>query len=353
MVAAVVTLVVLVGAGGAAWYKFYANSEAKPATASTVQSSQPGGQGQVTSSGASASPRTESSAPAPPNPAQPKPAAGTVATVTPLARPTSPAAPPPVAKQPAPTATLVVLCNLDCVWSLDGQQQDQLAANRPATTKVGLGSHTISASTLDNNDSSGEMAFVASSPTQPIVQRVDLLTRQTQRLQAEAVERARQAEASRQAEIARQAELERQRIATAKTPVVPASTPLPASSLPQTQSSAGDCQLKTMPQVWRNVATNGRYRFRFDCQHIYIYELTTTRIVADLTLKPNKKDSSKDKYVGSNQMARCAGGKMEIQSITPTRIDARYEKPDVYNRCPMPGVINLFPSWESASFIPE
>ena len=48
--------------------------------------------------------------------------------------------------------------------------------------------------------------------------------------------------------------------------------------------------LEALPQVWRNVATNDLYRFRFDSEHLVIYQLRTNQVVADLTLKPDKKD---------------------------------------------------------------
>ncbi len=247
---------------------------------------------------------------------------------------------PPVVAPAAPQkATVLVMCNLDCIWTLDGQPQAQLSAGRPASVRVLLGSHTISAATLDRIDQAENLTFNAFSAGQMIQESVDLLSKQTQRQQLEAAERARQAA------IAQQAELEKQRQEAAARASAGASTP-----------ASGDCQLNSLPQIWRNVATNGRYHFRFDCEHIYIYELPTNRIVADLTLKRNKKDSKKDKYVGETALSPCrGGGKMEISGIAPTRIEAKVEVPSANNQCMITGgaIGSFFASWASASFIPE
>ncbi len=241
-------------------------------------------------------------------------------------------------------ATLLVLCNLDCTWTLDGQPQAQLSAGRAASVRVPFGQHTIAATTLDRVDQSEPVTFSASSANQVIQERVDLLSKQTQRQQFEGAEKARQAE------IAKQAEIERQRQeAVLKASATP---PAPAPSI----GAAGDCQLSSLPQTWRNVATNGRYHFRFDCEHIYVYELPTNRIVADLSLKRNKKDSKKDKYTGETALSPCrGGGKMEILGIAPTRIEAKVEVPAANNQCSLAGgaIGSFFASWASASFIPE
>jgi serine/threonine protein kinase len=366
VIAAIAALVLFAAAGLGAWFKFHQTSpETRRAETVLPQSSTQTASAPTTNARPQPTPAAANQSAVghenTPEVAQPKPAPGTAATPTPSTRPAPVESQAPVEPAPAPKAILLVQCNLDCEWSMDGQPQGQLAANRPANLKVDLGPHTLSASTLDGRDNSGDISFAASAANQSIYERLDLVSKQAARAQQENLERARQAEALRQAEIAKQAELERQRAATTvRPPVVPSGPVVQSASIPQqpasqtqSQSQAGTCPLSTMPQVWRNVKTNGRYRFRFDCQHIYIYELPSTRIVADLALKANKKDNSKDKYVGTNQMSRCPGTKMEIQSIGPTRIEARYEKPDAFNRCPQPGVFILIPNWESAAFIPE
>jgi serine/threonine protein kinase len=237
-------------------------------------------------------------------------------------------------------ANLYVLCNLDCTWTLDGKPQGQLASGRAVSVKVPLGSHTITASTTGNQDQADDVTFVASSPNQPISQRLDLQSKQTQRLQLEAAEKQHQADAAKLAEQQRIAALQKQ--------------PTAVTTPPLSSGAAGNCGFSTMPQIWRNVATNGRYSFRFDCEHVYIYELPTNRIVADLTLKKNKKDSSKDKYVGTTALSNCrGGGRMEISNMSPTRIETKVEVPNPANNMCTQGGFSFFATWASASFIPE
>lgn len=110
--------------------------------------------------------------------------------------------------------------------------------------------------------------------------------------------------------------------------------------------------LDTLPQVWRNVVTNQLYRMRFDSGHLIVYQIQGNQVVADLALKHDKKDSKKDKYVGTTSISRCEGGYMEVLSWSPTRIEARIEVPDSQNQCG--GLVGSFlRSMASASFIPE
>jgi len=258
----------------------------------------------------------------------------------------------PVAPAAVQRATLVVVCNLNCTWMLDGRPQGQLYAGRPVSVRVPLGSHTVSAVTLDGNDQADLLPINAYSANQVISERVDLLIKQTQRLQMEAAERQRQADAARQAQIEQQRQEAIQRQQQMQRPQVPAQA---ASALASIPSSSGGCQSLAMPQVWRNVANNGAYRIHFECEHAYIYELQTNRVVADLSLKRNKKDSSKDKYVGVTSLSPCrGGGRMEVTGISASRIDAKVELPNANNVCAGGGLaISFFMNWASASFIPE
>lgn len=112
-----------------------------------------------------------------------------------------------------------------------------------------------------------------------------------------------------------------------------------------------------MSQVWRNTSDNGLYRFRFDSDHLTIYQMHTNLIVADLALKRDKNDPKKDKYVGHTSLSRCHNGEMEIQISSPTRFEARIEIPDASNSCNQTGGAmrfgSLFKSWSNASFIAE
>jgi len=116
--------------------------------------------------------------------------------------------------------------------------------------------------------------------------------------------------------------------------------------------SAGG-KLDTLPQVWRNVATNDLYKFRFDSDHVIIYQLRNNQVVADLTLKRDKKDSKKDKYVGATSLSQCKSGQMEIVSWSATRIEAKVEVPDAQNTCNQPNLLFRIRSMTQASFIPE
>jgi serine/threonine protein kinase len=61
----------------------------------------------------------------------------------------------PASGQPpaAPTTgQVLVMCNLDCNWSVDGQPQTQMRANQPTVATEPLGHHAISAATIDNKD---------------------------------------------------------------------------------------------------------------------------------------------------------------------------------------------------------
>jgi len=112
-----------------------------------------------------------------------------------------------------------------------------------------------------------------------------------------------------------------------------------------------------LSQVWRNTSDNRLYRFRFDSDHLTIYQMHTSLIVADLALKRDKNDPKKDKYVGHTSLSRCHNGEMEIQISSPTRFEARIEIPDASNSCNQIGgamrLGSLFKSWSNTSFIAE
>jgi len=135
-------------------------------------------------------------------------------------------------------------------------------------------------------------------------------------------------------------QIEAQRAAQAqRTPV-----PNPQAFTPAITSP---CQIPALPQIWHNTAYNGRYRLRVDCEHVDIYEVQSNRIVADLTMKKNK-------YSGTSPLSQCGPrGRMEITSISSSRIEARVEAPNAFNHQCTNGVFLAIPSWTSASFVPE
>jgi hypothetical protein len=117
------------------------------------------------------------------------------------------------------------------------------------------------------------------------------------------------------------------------------------------KSSAG--RLDALPQVWRNLATNDLYRLRFDPEHMLIYRLKDNQVVADLTLKRDKKDSKKDKYIGITLLSPCrGGGRMEVMNWSPTRIEATIEVPDAQNNC-LGARFGILGTKVQAAFIPE
>ena len=138
--------------------------------------------------------------------------------------------------------------------------------------KVALGEHIVTASSADGSDSS-DLTVSAVAAAQNIPARMDLLTKRNQRLQAEAVERQRTAQA--QAAEQRQQQVQQQQAAQAEVARL-RTQPQPQALTPAITSP---CQIPALPQVWRNVANNGRYRFRIDCEHADVYEAQTNRIV--------------------------------------------------------------------------
>jgi serine/threonine protein kinase len=90
--------------------------------------------------------------------------------------------PPP--KTPT-TGQVYVSCNLDCNWSVDGQPQTQMRANQPAAVTEPLGSHAISAATIDNKDEVTIQVKVTPNQMPPVI--VDLATLRAARLNREAV----------------------------------------------------------------------------------------------------------------------------------------------------------------------
>jgi len=152
---------------------------------------------------------------------------------------------------------------------------------------------------------------------------------------------------------------EMQRVALTPTqPAEPQATPAAPDSgnlrPGQQTGSIGDLKsatgaLDTLPQLWRNVATNDLYRIRFDSDHIIIFQQGSNQVVADLTLK-------KGKYSGTTSLSPCqGGGHMEVSSWSTTRIEAKIEVPDANKMC---GGIGGFGhaigrTMVQASFIPE
>jgi hypothetical protein len=245
-------------------------------------------------------------------------------------------------------ANLVVLCNLDCTWTLDGQPQGPLAAGRPVSVKVPLGDHMVTASSTDGADSD-DITVKAASASQTVPARMDLFTKRNQRLQGEAVERQRIAQAqAQQAAQQRQQQIQQQAQAQQAAQAQRIQQQQAANAQQIAPAITSPCQIPAMPVIWHNVANNGRYRIRIDCEHADVYEANTNRIVADLVMKKNK-------YSGTSPLSPCgaARGKMEITSISPGRIEARVEIPNAYNHLCTNGNILAFTSWTSAAFVPE
>jgi eukaryotic-like serine/threonine-protein kinase len=248
----------------------------------------------------------------------------------------------PLANQPQ--ANLVVLCNLDCSWTLDGQPQGSLAAGRPVSVKVPLGVHVVTASSADGADSD-DITVNAAAATQTVPARMDLFSKRNQRLQATAQAQAAQAAQQRQQQI--QQQIQAQQAAQAQR-IQQQQQQQAANAQQLTPAITSPCQIPAMPLIWHNVANNGRYRIRIDCEHADVYEANTNRIVADLVMKKNK-------YSGTSMLSPCGAGRgrMEILSVNPGRIEARVEIPNVYNHQCTNGVFLAIPNWMSASFIPE
>ncbi len=87
--------------------------------------------------------------------------------------------------RPKPTSgQVIVMCNLDCNWSVDGQPQTQMRANQPTAVTEPIGKHAISAATIDNKDEVTTQVIVAADQTPPAS--FDLATVRNGRLAAEA-----------------------------------------------------------------------------------------------------------------------------------------------------------------------
>jgi hypothetical protein len=54
--------------------------------------------------------------------------------------------------KPAVSATLLVMCDLACIWKLDGKEQGRIAAGDSATVKIKLGEHVVVATSEDGLD---------------------------------------------------------------------------------------------------------------------------------------------------------------------------------------------------------
>jgi TPR repeat protein len=62
--------------------------------------------------------------------------------------------------KPAASATLLVMCDLDCDWRLDGKAQGRIAAGDSATARVDIGEHMVVAATEDGLDKTQQLAEV-------------------------------------------------------------------------------------------------------------------------------------------------------------------------------------------------
>jgi hypothetical protein len=77
----------------------------------------------------------------------------------PILRPHKSVPPPPAAA----SATLLVMCDLSCNWSLDGEQKGHIEAGASAKAKAGLGQHVVIATTEDSLDRVHQVAEVRNS----------------------------------------------------------------------------------------------------------------------------------------------------------------------------------------------
>jgi TPR repeat protein len=117
------------------------------------------------------------------------------------------------APKPKPT-TLLIKCDLACIWTLDSKPQGRIEAENSARAVVDPGQHLLLTCTEDGQDTSRQ-TVQAKAATQTSLQ-VELKPIHDARLEQEqarrdAEERARQQEVERQKQLARQQELERQR----------------------------------------------------------------------------------------------------------------------------------------------
>ncbi len=325
MVPVLVTALVVAAIAGVAWWKY---SKPSPQVIATVVNSQNGGQpkgpngtGQPTQ-----------------KPGGTQPVQSPIHSTTPpiVSRPTERpvAAPANQAK-----ANLIVLCTLDCVWTLDGQPQGQLAAGRPANAKISLGEHMITATTVDGVDSH-DATVNAVAAMQNVPARMDLATKRYQRQQAELLQQRQQQQQAAQEAIRQR----QQQAAQQAQPRIPIQTP---AQSPQAMTAAitSPCQIPALHQVYRSVGNNAQYRFTINCDHADIFEAQNNRVVADLTAK-------KGKWVGTSPLSPCgARGKFEILSVSQDRIEARFEVPNPANHTCTNGVFLAFPSWAVTSFI--
>jgi serine/threonine protein kinase len=270
---------------------------------------------------------------------------GNTATQPPIHTANPPVEPRTRERQPAAAAqaNLIVLCTLDCAWTLDGQPQGQLGAGRPGSVKVPLGTHMVTAASLDGLDSN-DLTINAAAPMQNIPVRMDLAFKRAQRTQAEVFQQRQQQQQAAQEAIRQrqQAAIEQARART----TLPA-TPQPGSAPAMVPAITSPCQIPSLHQVYVSTGNSVPYRFSVNCDHVDIFDARSNRIVADLTAK-------KGKWVGVSPLSPCGmRGKMEILSVSQDRIEARVEIPNAMNRSCTNGMFLAFTNWAPASFIAQ
>ena len=270
---------------------------------------------------------------------------GGTQTVPPVRTIHPPVEPRPRDRQPAAgaQANVIVLCTLDCVWTLDGQQQGQLGAGRPGSAKVALGTHMVTASTVDGLDSN-DLTINAAAPMQNIPVRMDLAFKRNQRVQAEIFQQRQQQQQAAQEAIRQR---QQQAIEQAR-----ARTTLPTTSQPgggpiMVPAITSPCQIPSLHQVYISTGNSIPYRFSINCDHADIFDARSNRVVADLTAK-------KGKWVGTSPLSPCGvRGKIEILSVSQDRIEARVEVPNAMNHTCTNGMFLAFTNWSGASFIAQ
>jgi TPR repeat protein len=115
--------------------------------------------------------------------------------------------------KPVPT-TLLVSCDLACIWTLDGKPQGRIDAASSSKAVVDPGQHLLLTCTEDGQDTS-QQTIEAKAAAQTSVAfelgRIREARLQEEQARRDAAEHARQQEIERQKELARQEEMERQK----------------------------------------------------------------------------------------------------------------------------------------------
>ncbi|HEX8710392.1 MAG TPA: hypothetical protein VF730_00875, partial [Terracidiphilus sp.] len=97
----------------------------------------------------------------------------------------------------APGASLMVICDVACTWSVDGKPGGSMAAETPATIVVDAGQHELIAATPDGLDKYQKQFHVSSGGQQSVM--VELKQIRDARVQAEKIAEEKKEEEERKA----------------------------------------------------------------------------------------------------------------------------------------------------------